>query len=230
MKILKTEEEYNQALRRLEVIFDAPADSTEGDEADLLGILIEKYEDEHYPIESPDPIEAIKFRMEQMNMDNNDLAKIIGYKSRVSEIFNRKRKLSLKMIRNLLDKLKILYEKINHDYQNGNYFNIFVTIIDKPMRVIAKKILREFWEKQTDSEQQLKTWFKETLKAVWTSPNDIKSEYPKASILKNGRVVFNICGNKYRLIVQINYPRQWIFIRFIGTHRDYDRIDAEKIQ
>jgi len=108
--------------------------------------------------------------------------------------------------------------------------NIFVTIIDKPMRVIAKKILREFWEKQTDSEQQLKTWFKETLKAVWTSPNDIKSEYPKASILKNGRVVFNICGNKYRLIVQINYQRQWIFIRFIGTHRDYDRIDAEKIQ
>jgi mRNA interferase HigB len=97
------------------------------------------------------------------------------------------------------------------------------------MRVIAKKILREFWEKQTDSEQQLKTWFKETLKAVWTSPNDIKSEYPKASILKNGRVVFNICGNKYRLIVQINYLRQWVFIRFIGTHRDYDRIDAEKI-
>jgi len=86
IKVIKTEEEYNQALKRLEIIFDAPADSPEGDEADLLGILIEKYEDEHYPIEAPDPIDAIKFRMEQMNMDNKDLAKIIGYKSRVSEI------------------------------------------------------------------------------------------------------------------------------------------------
>jgi HTH-type transcriptional regulator/antitoxin HigA len=116
MKILKTEEEYNLALKRLEIIFDASADSTEGDEADMLGILIEKYEDEHYPIESPDPIEAIKFRMEQMNMDNNDLAKIIGYKSRVSEIFNRKRKLSLKMIRNLHEKLKIPYESLMANY------------------------------------------------------------------------------------------------------------------
>lgn len=70
IKVLKTEEEYNHALSRLEIIFDAPADSNEGDEADLLGILIEKYEDEHYPIDAPDPIEAIKFRMEQMNMNN----------------------------------------------------------------------------------------------------------------------------------------------------------------
>ena len=112
IKVIKTEEEYNQALKRLEIIFDAPADSPEGDEADLLGILIEKYEDEHYPIEAPDPIDAIKFRMEQMNMDNKDLAKIIGYKSRVSEIFNRKRKLTLKMIKNLHDKLKIPYESL----------------------------------------------------------------------------------------------------------------------
>lgn len=73
IKVLKTEEEYNQALSRLEIIFDAPADSNEGDEADLLGLLIEKYEDEHYQIDAPDPIEAYKFRMEQMNMDNNDL-------------------------------------------------------------------------------------------------------------------------------------------------------------
>jgi mRNA interferase HigB len=97
------------------------------------------------------------------------------------------------------------------------------------MRVIAKKILREFWEKQIDSKDQLKTWFKEASKATWTSPIDIKFEYPKASILKSGRVVFNICGNKYRLIVQINYIRQWIFIRFIGTHEDYDSINADKI-
>lgn len=97
------------------------------------------------------------------------------------------------------------------------------------MRVIAKKILGEYWEKQAEPEEQLKTWYKEASKAVWTSPNVIKAAYPKASILKNGRVVFNICGNKYRLIVQINYLRQWVFIRFIGTHSDYDRIEADKI-
>ena len=97
------------------------------------------------------------------------------------------------------------------------------------MRVVAKKILREFWEKYSDSEEQLKTWHKEASKAKWISPNDIKSEYPKVSILKSGRVVFNICGNKYRLITQINYIRQWVFIRFIGTQNDYDNINADKI-
>ena len=97
------------------------------------------------------------------------------------------------------------------------------------MRVIAKKILREFCEKQNDSEEQLKTWYKEASKALWASPNDIRSEYPKASILKSGRVVFNICGNKYRLIAQINYFRGWVFIRFIGSHAEYDKQDADKI-
>jgi mRNA interferase HigB len=97
------------------------------------------------------------------------------------------------------------------------------------MRVIAKKILRDYWKKQTDSEEQLKTWYKEASKATWTSPAKIKSEYPKASILKSGRAVFNICGNQYRLIVQINYKRRWVFIRFIGTHGEYDKIDADKI-
>jgi|SRR5690554_389746 len=97
------------------------------------------------------------------------------------------------------------------------------------MRVIAKKILREFWEKHTDSEQQLKTWYKEASKAKWCSPNEIKNEYAKASILKNGRVVFNICGNKYRLVVEINFERQWVFILFIGTHKDYDNINIDKI-
>ena len=112
IKVIKTEEEYNQALKRLEVIFDAQVDSVAGDEAELLAVLIENYEDEHYPIEAPDPIDAIKFRMEQMDMDNNDLAKIIGYKSRVSEIFKHKRKLTLKMIRNLHEKMKIPYESL----------------------------------------------------------------------------------------------------------------------
>lgn len=115
-KVIKSEEDYRQALKRLEVIFDAPADSPEGDEAELLGILIEKYEDEYFSIEAPDPIEAIKFRMEQMGMDNEDLAKVLGYKSRVSEIFNRKRKLSLKMIKNLHEKMKIPYESLITDY------------------------------------------------------------------------------------------------------------------
>ncbi|MFP4507183.1 MAG: type II toxin-antitoxin system HigB family toxin [Cyclobacteriaceae bacterium] len=97
------------------------------------------------------------------------------------------------------------------------------------MRVIAKKILRDFWQKHADSEEQLKSWYKEASKANWKNPVDIKAEYASASILKSGRVVFNICRNKYRLIVDINYVRQWIFIRFIGTHQDYDKVDADKI-
>ena len=97
------------------------------------------------------------------------------------------------------------------------------------MRVIAKKILREFWVVHTDSEQQLRTWYKEASNARWDSPNDIKKEYARASILKDNRVIFDICGNKYRLIVKIQYKRQWVFIRFIGTHNEYDKIDANNI-
>lgn len=97
------------------------------------------------------------------------------------------------------------------------------------MRVVARKILREFWGKHPDAEQALKAWYKEASKASWDSPHSIKNEFPKASILKSGRVVFNICGNKYRLIVKLNYDRQWAFIRFIGTHQDYDKTDAENI-
>lgn len=97
------------------------------------------------------------------------------------------------------------------------------------MRVISKKILREFWESNPDAEQQLKTWYKEASKAKWESPQDIKSAYAKASVLKTGRVIFDICGNSYRLIVKINYLRGWVFIRFIGTHDDYNKIDANII-
>ena len=116
IKVIKTEKDYNKALKRLEVIFDSPVNTREGDEAELLGILIEKFEDEHYPIEAPDPIEAIKFRMEQMDMNKKDLAKIIGYKSRVTEIFTRKRKLNLKMIRRLHEKMNIPYESLISEY------------------------------------------------------------------------------------------------------------------
>lgn len=97
------------------------------------------------------------------------------------------------------------------------------------MRVIAKKILRQFWEVHDDAEEPLKTWYKEVFQASWTHPADIKAAFSKASILKGGRVVFNICGNKYRLVVDINYARKWVFIRFIGTHSDYDKIDANII-
>lgn len=97
------------------------------------------------------------------------------------------------------------------------------------MRVISKGPLREFWKKHKDSEHQLKTWYKEASKAEWKTPNDIKKEYVKTSIIGNNRIVFNICGSKYRLIVEINYERGWVFVRFIGTHNDYDKIDAKKI-
>jgi len=116
IKVIKTEEDYNNALKRLEEIFDAPVNSLEGDEAELLTVLIEKYEEEHYPIEAPDPIEAIRFRMEQMNMKKKDLAEVLGYKSRVSEILSRKRKLSLKMIRQLHKKLRIPYDSLLTEY------------------------------------------------------------------------------------------------------------------
>lgn len=116
VKVIKTDKEYNQSLQRLDVIFDAPPDTPEGDEAELLVILIEKYEDENFPIEAPDPIEAIKFRMEQMNMKKKDLAIILGYRSRVTDILKKRRKLNLKMIRNLHEKLKIPYESLIQDY------------------------------------------------------------------------------------------------------------------
>jgi len=116
VKVIKTDEEYNQSLQRLDVIFDADPDTPDGDEAELLVILIEKYEDENFPIEAPDPIEAIKFRMEQMNMKKKDLAIILGYRSRVTEILKKRRKLNLKMIRNLHEKLNIPYESLIQDY------------------------------------------------------------------------------------------------------------------
>lgn len=116
IKPIKTEKDYQKALKRLEVIFDARPGSKDGDELEILGVLIEKYEDEHYPIDAPDPIEAIKFRMEQMGYKQKDLAEIIGYKGRVSEILNRKRKLSLDMIRSLHEKLNIPLESLVQAY------------------------------------------------------------------------------------------------------------------
>ena len=97
------------------------------------------------------------------------------------------------------------------------------------VRVISKKILREFWEKHVDSTQQLKSWFQETSVANWKSPKQIKKDYQSASFLADNRVVFNIKGNKYRLVVRINYEYSMVWIRFIGTHAEYDKIDSTKI-
>jgi mRNA interferase HigB len=96
-------------------------------------------------------------------------------------------------------------------------------------RIFAKGTLREFWELHPDSEQHLKTWYDTAMSSSWRTPNEIKQTYRSASILREGRVVFNIKGNDYRLVVKFHFEKQWIFIRFIGTHEDYDNIDANTI-
>jgi len=116
IKPIKNKRDYKEALTRLEFIFDSKKGTTEGDELEILGILIEKYEDEHFPIGFPDPIEAIKFRMEQLGYTQTDLAKIVGLKSRASEILNRKRKLTLEMIRSLHESLNIPTEVLIQVY------------------------------------------------------------------------------------------------------------------
>ena len=97
------------------------------------------------------------------------------------------------------------------------------------MRIISRKTLKEFWELHPDSEQQLKIWFKEVKKAEWTNLNMIKKEFPSLSILQGNRLVFNIKENNYRLIVRINFDFKIVWIKFIGTHKQYDKMDAKKI-
>ena len=115
-KVIKNEKEYRKALNRLEKIFNAKKGTKEGDELELLSLLIDKYEQEKYPIDLPDPIDAIKFRMEQLGFKQKDLALAIGLKSRVSEILNRKRKLTLDMIRKLSEVLSIPTDVLVKDY------------------------------------------------------------------------------------------------------------------
>jgi len=117
IKPIKTKEDYQMSLKRLEVIFDAPVGTVESDEADILGLMIDEYEKRHYPIESPDPIEAIKIRMEEMQLKQIDLIDAIGGKSRVSEILNRKRKLTVEMIRKLTPRLNLSPGLLINDYQ-----------------------------------------------------------------------------------------------------------------
>ena len=99
------------------------------------------------------------------------------------------------------------------------------------MRIIARKTLKTFWEKveYRDSEQPLKAWFAEAKKAQWKKPQDIKDQYRNVSIVGNGRAVFNVAGNKYRLVVALKYEFGILYVRFIGTHKQYDKINAEEV-
>jgi len=99
------------------------------------------------------------------------------------------------------------------------------------MRVIAKSTLRAFYEEPNyaDSQSALEAWHYEVLKAEWSNPNEIKAQYKSASIVGNNKVIFNICGNKYRLIVKINYFAGIVYIKFIGTHKQYDKIKVEEL-
>ena len=117
IKLIKTEADYRFALKRLEIIFDAAIGTAESDEADILGLMIDEYERKHYSIEAPDPIEAIKIRMEEMQLRQIDLVDEIGGKSRVSEVLNRKRKLTVDMIRKLTTRLNLSPGLLIHDYQ-----------------------------------------------------------------------------------------------------------------
>ncbi len=120
IKPIKTEKDYDKALERLELIFDAAPNSKEGDEAEILSLLIDNYENKYYPIESPDPIEAIKIRMKEMNLKQKDLVGIIGGKSRVSEILNKKKRLTVEMIRELERILHISASVLVNNYKLVN--------------------------------------------------------------------------------------------------------------
>jgi mRNA interferase HigB len=109
-----------------------------------------------------------------------------------------------------------------------------LTVISEPgtrkiMRIISKKTLKDYWEQEPATKAALEAWHAEARNAEWSSPAEVKASYGTASILKDGRVVFNICGNKYRLVVWINYDFCTIYIRFVGTHKEYDEIDAQTI-
>jgi HTH-type transcriptional regulator/antitoxin HigA len=117
IQLIKTESDYRNALNRLEQVFDAKIGTPESDEADVLALVVEEYEKKHYPIEAPDPIEAIKIRMQEMQLKQVDLINEIGGKSRVSEVLNRKRKLTVEMIRKLAQKLNLSAELLIMDYK-----------------------------------------------------------------------------------------------------------------
>ncbi len=120
IKPIKTKADYEKALLRMEKIFDAKSNTSAGDEAEILSLLIENYENEYYAIDAPDPIEAIKIRMEEMNLKQADLTEVFGSKSRVSEVLNKRRKLTVDMIRNLTETLKLSANVLVQDYSLVN--------------------------------------------------------------------------------------------------------------
>lgn len=97
------------------------------------------------------------------------------------------------------------------------------------MRIVAKRTLREFWRAHTDAEQPLKTWYAHVKRARWQGPADVRSVFGAADFVAGNRVIFDIGGNKYRLVGKINYRRRVVFVRFVGTHREYDRVDPETV-
>jgi mRNA interferase HigB len=99
------------------------------------------------------------------------------------------------------------------------------------MRIISRKTLRQFWEQRqyADSEQPLRAWYREASRADWKNPGEVKTAYRSASIVGDDRVVFNIAGNKYRLVVRVNYAYRVVYVRFVGTHRQYDRIKVKEV-
>lgn len=117
IKPIKTESDYRESLKKLDMLFDAPAGTPESDEADILALMIDEYEKKYHKIDAPDPIEAIKIRMEEMQLRQVDLADAIGSKSRVSEVLNRKRKLTVEMIRNLTLQLNLSADILIKDYK-----------------------------------------------------------------------------------------------------------------
>ncbi len=120
-------------------------------------------------------------------------------------------------------------------FRVGRFFAFVVSFVprwdyNQPVNIVAVKFLRAFWEKYPDAEQPLKSWVDEAKKATWSQPSEIKEQYRSASILKNRRVVFNIKGNDYRLVVSVAYHYQAVYVKFIGTHKEYDAIDAETVE
>jgi mRNA interferase HigB len=97
------------------------------------------------------------------------------------------------------------------------------------MRIVARPMLRSYWEANPDSEESLRAWHSVVKRADWSTPQELKAQIRNASILKKGRVVFNIKGNTYRLVTSINYDYRMVYVRFIGTHKEYDQIDAEEV-
>jgi mRNA interferase HigB len=98
-----------------------------------------------------------------------------------------------------------------------------------PVRIIAKGTLRAFWERHPDAEEPLLAWYREVEKADWSEPSQVKEKYRNASFVKGNRVIFNIKGNDYRLVVKINYPYRVVYVRFVGTHVEYDKVDVEEV-